>query len=106
MANKETITEKLIVKISELKSNTENPRYIRDKEFEKLVKSIQEFPQMLNLRPVIVDENMIVLGGNMRLKAMEYLGIQEVPVIIAKDLTEEQKKEFIIKDKYIKKVGS
>jgi len=86
------------VKISNIKPNPNNPRHIRDEKFEKLKKSIQDFPEMLKLRPVVVDDNMVVLGGNMRLKALAELGIDEVEVIKAKDLTEEQKAEFIIKD--------
>lgn len=88
----------MIVKVKDLKANPNNPRYIRDEKFEKLKKSIQDFPEMLNLRPVVVDDDMMVLGGNMRLKALTELGIDEVEVIKAKDLTEEQKAEFIIKD--------
>lgn len=87
-----------IVKIQKIKPNQTNPRYIRDFKFQKLVKSIKEFPEMLNLRPIVVDENMVVLGGNMRLKAILEAGIQEVPVSIAEGLTENQKQEFIIKD--------
>jgi ParB-like chromosome segregation protein Spo0J len=86
------------VKLKDLKANPNNPRYIRDEKFEKLKKSIQDFPEMLKLRPVVVDDEMMVLGGNMRLKALTELGIDEVEVIKAKDLTEKQKAEFIIKD--------
>lgn len=88
----------MIVKVKDLKANPNNPRYIRDAKFEKLKKSIQDFPEMLKLRPVVVDDNMMVLGGNMRLKALKELGIDEVEIIKAKDLTEKQKAEFIIKD--------
>lgn len=87
-----------ILKISEIKSNPNNPRVIKDDKFKKLVQSIKDFPRMLELRPLVLDENNIVLGGNMRLKACISLGLKEVPVVYAKDLTEEQKKEFIIKD--------
>lgn len=87
-----------VVKIKDIKPNQSNPRYIRDFKFQKLVKSIKEFPEMLKLRPIVVDENMVVLGGNMRLKAILEAGIQEVPVSIAEGLTEDQKQEFIIKD--------
>ena len=86
------------VKISEIKPNPNNPRIIKDENFKKLVKSIQDFPEMLELRPIVVDDNMVVLGGNMRLKALKELKITEVPIIKANELTEEQKKEFIIKD--------
>lgn len=86
------------VKISEIKPNPNNPRIIKDEKFKKLVKSIQDFPEMLELRPIVVDDNMVVLGGNMRLKALKELKIKEVPIIKANELTEDQKKEFIIKD--------
>ncbi len=78
--------------------NTSNPRIIKDDKFKKLVKSIQEFPQMLELRPIVVDANMMVLGGNMRLKACQAAGLTEVPIIVADQLTPEQQAEFIIKD--------
>jgi len=78
--------------------NPKNPRIIKDDKFKKLVKSIQEFPQMLELRPIVVDGNMVVLGGNMRLKACIAAGLKEVPIIIADKLTDAQKAEFIIKD--------
>ena len=86
------------VKISEVKTNPKNPRLIKDDKFRKLVKSIQEFPQMLELRPIVVDENNIVLGGNMRLKACKEAGMKEVYIVKAENLTELQKDEFIVKD--------
>ena len=86
------------VKISEVKTNPKNPRLIKDDKFKKLVKSIQEFPQMLELRPIVVDENNIVLGGNMRLKACKEAGLKDVYIVKAENLTEEQKQEFIVKD--------
>lgn len=86
------------ININKLKPNPNNPRTISKEKFDKLVNSIKEFPKMLELRPLIVDENFVVLGGNMRLKALEELGIKEVPYIQESELTEEQKKEFIIKD--------
>jgi DNA modification methylase len=86
------------VKISEVKTNPKNPRLIKDDKFKKLVKSIQEFPQMLELRPIVVDENNIVLGGNMRLKACKEAGLKEVYIVRAENLTELQKDEFIVKD--------
>ena len=86
------------VKISEVKTNPKNPRLIKDDKFKKLVKSIQDFPQMLELRPIVVDENNIVLGGNMRLKACKEAGLKEVFIVRAENLTEEQKDEFIVKD--------
>lgn len=87
-----------LVKISTVKTNPKNPRLIKDDKFRKLVKSIQEFPQMLELRPIVVDENNIVLGGNMRLKACIEVGLKEVFIVKAEDLTEQQKDEFIVKD--------
>ena len=86
------------LKINDLKANESNPRIIRDSKFKKLVKSIKEFPEMLELRPIVIDENNLILGGNMRHKACIEAGLKEVPVKIAKGLTEEQKKEFIVKD--------
>jgi ParB-like chromosome segregation protein Spo0J len=84
--------------INEIKPNPNNPRIIKDIKFKQLVKSIQDFPQMLELRPIVIDENNMVLGGNMRLKACIEAGITDVPVIHAKNLSEEKKKEFIVKD--------
>ena len=86
------------VKISKVKGNPNNPRIIKNDKFKKLVKSIQDFPEMLKLRPIVVDEDMIVLGGNMRLKASKDAGLKEVWIEVAEGLTEEQKKEFIVKD--------
>ena len=90
--------EVLKVKISEIKPNPKNPRLIKDEKFKKLVKSIKEFPQMLELRPIVVDENNIILGGNMRFKALKEAGHTEVSIVRANDLTSEQKDEFIVKD--------
>ena len=87
-----------IAAIGTIIPNPSNPRIIKDDKFKKLVKSIQEFPQMLELRPIVVDANMVVLGGNMRLKACKAAGLKEVPIVIADNLTEEQQAEFIIKD--------
>jgi ParB-like chromosome segregation protein Spo0J len=86
------------VKLSEIKSNPNNPRIIKDDKFRKLVNSIQEFPKMLEIRPIVVNADMIVLGGNMRLKACKEAGLKEVPIIFADDLTEDEQKQFIIKD--------
>ena len=84
--------------ITQIKPNPNNPRIIKDNKFKQLVKSIQDFPEMLKLRPIVVDENNIVLGGNMRLKACIEAGLTEVQTIQALGLTEDQKKEFIVKD--------
>ena len=86
------------INIDEIKPNKNNPRIIKDDKYKKLVKSIKDFPEMLEIRPIVVDDNMIVLGGNMRLKACKEAGLKEIPIIKASDLTESQKKEFILKD--------
>jgi hypothetical protein len=86
------------VKISEIQENKNNPRFIRDKNFKKLVSSVKEFPEMLNIRPIVVNKDMTILGGNMRFKACLEAGLKEIPIIIANNLTEEQEKEFLIKD--------
>ena len=85
------------VKITEVISNPNNPRLIKDDKFKKLVKSIQDFPDMLNVRPIVVNKDMVVLGGNMRLKAIKEAGIKEINVEIV-DWNEQQQKEFIVKD--------
>lgn len=86
-----------LTQISKIKPNPNNPRLIKDDKFAKLVQSIKDFPDMLDIRPIVCNKDMIVLGGNMRLKACIEAGLKKVPVIIA-DLTEEQQREFIIKD--------
>jgi hypothetical protein len=85
------------VKIAEVKPNPNNPRLIKDDKFRKLVKSIQEFPDMLNVRPIVVNQDMVVLGGNMRLKAIKEAGYKDIDVQIV-DWSEDQQKEFIVKD--------
>ena len=85
------------VKIGLVKSNPDNPRLIKDDKFKKLVKSLQEFPEMANVRPIVVNGDMVVLGGNMRLKAMQEAGWKEVPIEVV-DWSEEKQREFIIKD--------
>jgi hypothetical protein len=84
-------------KLSTLKPNSNNPRFIRDEKFQKLVKSIKDFPDMLAIRPIVVNKELTVLGGNMRLKACQEAGLKEVPIIKV-ELTEEQERQFIIKD--------
>ena len=86
------------VKISDIKANPNNPRLIKDDKFAKLVQSVTEFPEMLEIRPIVVNSDMVVLGGNMRLKACKEAKIKELTVIIADNLTEEQQREFLIKD--------
>jgi ParB-like chromosome segregation protein Spo0J len=86
------------VKIGSIKTNPNNPRVIKDDKFKKLVQSVKDFPQMLDIRPIVVNDDMIVLGGNMRLKACIEAGIKEVSIIKASELTPEQQNEFIIKD--------
>ena len=87
-----------ITKISEVKLNPNNPRLIKDDKFIKLVQSIKDFPEMLDIRPIVVNADMVILGGNMRFKACKDAGLKDVPVIIADNLTEEQQREFLIKD--------
>ena len=86
------------ISINKIFSNPNNPRLIRDDKFKKLVKSIIEFPEMLELRPIVVDEKNVILGGNMRYKACQQIGLKEVYIIKAKNLTEEQLQQFVIKD--------
>ena len=93
---KPTIAVK-VVKITEIKPNPSNPRIIKDDKFKKLVASIEKFPEMADVRPIVVNMDMVVIGGNMRLRAMKESGWKEAPVQMV-DWTEEQQKEFIIKD--------
>tara|TARA_R110002020_G_scaffold177087_4_gene369837 strand:- start:154 stop:699 length:546 start_codon:yes stop_codon:yes gene_type:complete len=86
------------IKIYKINPNANNPRLIKDHKFKKLVKSIKDFPEMLRLRPIIIDENNVVLGGNMRLRACQEAGLKEVWIDKAENFTEEQKEEFIVKD--------
>jgi hypothetical protein len=86
------------ISINKIKANRGNPRLIKDDKFRKLVKSIESFPEMLKLRPIVVDEDMLILGGNMRYRACKQAGLKEVWIEIAEGLSEEKKKEFIIKD--------
>jgi hypothetical protein len=86
------------VHISKIQENKKNPRIIKGYKFEKLVKSIKDFPKMMELRPIIVNDQNVILGGNMRYKAAVEAGLTEVFIVQAKDLTEKQQEEFIIKD--------
>ena len=86
------------VSISSVKENDANPRFINKHKFKKLVASVKEFPEMLSLRPIVVDKDNIILGGNMRYKACKEIGLKEVYIIQADDLTDKQAQEFIIKD--------
>lgn len=85
------------VKLTDIKSNPSNPRFIRDENYKKLVKSIKDFPEMRDIREIVVNKDMVILGGNMRFRAMQEAKIEEAQVKIV-DLTEEKQKEFIIKD--------
>lgn len=85
------------VKITDVKSNPNNPRIIKDEKFQKLVQSLKDFPEMAKVRPVVVNSDFVVLGGNMRLKAMKEAGWKEVPVEVV-DWPEEKQREFIVKD--------
>ena len=86
------------VSISSIKENDANPRFINKHKFKKLVNSVKEFPEMLSLRPIVVDKDNIILGGNMRYKACKEIGLKEVYIIQADDLDEKKAQEFIIKD--------
>lgn len=89
------------MKLKDIKPNPNNPRIIRDERFEKLKASIQEFPKMMRLRPIVIDADGTILGGNMRLRALQALGYKEIPdewVKRAEELTEEEKQRFIIAD--------
>lgn len=89
------------IKLSTIKNNPDNPRVLKDAKFKKLKKSIEDFPQMMELRPIVVDENNTILGGNMRFKALKDLGYTNVPsnwIKQARGLTDQQKREFVIKD--------
>lgn len=83
--------------VSKIKENPNNPRFIRDKKFDELVQSMEEFPKMLKLSPIVIDENDTALGGNMRLRGYRHLGIKKAWVVRADDLDEDEKREFIIK---------
>jgi len=87
----------MLTDINKIKANPNNPRIIKDEKFTKLVNSLKSFPEMANVRPIVVNKDMIVLGGNMRLKAMKEAGWKEVPIEIV-DWSEEKQREFIIKD--------
>ena len=87
-----------MIKVGDIKPNPTNPRTIKKEQLDKLKRSIQGFPEMLYLRPIIINEDMVILGGNMRLKALKELNITEVPYIQVTDLTPEQQQEFIVKD--------
>ena len=86
------------MKVSDIKLNPDNPRIIKDDKFKKLVKSMQEFPEMAEVRPVVINEHNVILGGNMRFKAMVEAGWNDIPVTKVKGWTKEQEQEFIIKD--------
>lgn len=85
------------VKITEIKSNPNNPRLIKDDKFKKLVQSIKDFPEMLDIRPIVVNADMVILGGNMRYKACKEAGLKSIPIIVS-NLSEDKQKEFLIKD--------
>ena len=85
------------VKITEIKSNPNNPRLIKDDKFKKLVQSIKDFPEMLDIRPIVVNADMVILGGNMRYKACKEAGLKSIPIIVS-NLSEDKQREFLIKD--------
>ncbi len=87
-----------IVDIKKVKKNPDNPRTIKDHEFELLVKSIKEFPEMLEIRPIVVNDKWIILGGNRRYDACKTAGLKKIPIIKASDLTEQQQRRFLVAD--------
>jgi ParB-like chromosome segregation protein Spo0J len=89
-------TEKIA--ISKIKLNPNNPRLIKDDKFAKLVQSIKDFPEMLEIRPIVVNDDMVILGGNMRFKACKEAGLKEVSIIKVSGLSAEKQREFLIKD--------
>jgi DNA modification methylase len=86
-----------VVSITNIKPNPSNPRLIKDDKFKKLVQSLKDFPEMANVRPIVVNQDMVILGGNMRFKAMKEAKWKEIPVEIV-DWDEAKQREFIIKD--------
>lgn len=90
--------EHKVVGLSDIKVNPNNPRYIQDEQYDKLKQSISSFPDMLKARPIAVDENMVILGGNMRYRVLKDMNIKDIPIMVLTGLTEAQKREFIIKD--------
>lgn len=90
--------EELTLNIKDIKPNPKNPRIIRDSNFKTLLRSLKDFPEMLEARQIVIDEDNIILGGNMRYKALTELKVKKVPVIKVTGLTDEKKDEFIIKD--------
>lgn len=98
MGKKQSEYKTELVNIKDLKLNPNNPRLIKDDKFVKLVQSIKDFPEMLNIRPIVVNDDMIILGGNMRFKACKEAGLKEVPIIKLVGLSEDKQREFLIKD--------
>ena len=86
------------VKTNTIKSNPANPRIIKNQKFKDLVESMRGFPEMLEKRAIVVDEDMMILGGNMRFKAWKETGFKDVWIDIAEGWTQAQKDEFTIKD--------
>jgi hypothetical protein len=90
-----------MIKLSSIKANPNNPRIIKNEKLDKLKRSIEEFPEMMELRPIVIDETNTIIGGNMRFRALQELGKKEVPnnwIKKASELTEDQKKRFVITD--------
>lgn len=98
MTSKKVQVDRRSVPIGKVKTNPNNPRVIKDEQYKRLVKSLQDFPDMLRIRELVVDESMTVLGGNMRLRALQELGVKDVDVCVVRGLTTGQKAEFIVKD--------
>ena len=96
------------MKINEIHLNPKNPRTIKDEKYQKLKNSIKEFPKMMKLRPIVVDDNMTIIGGNMRYRILQDLGYKEIPegwVVKASELTEEEKKDLSLPTIYLMEIG-
>ena len=98
MAKKQNYAEYKTVNIESVLPNPDNPRVITEEDFANLIKSIEELPKMLEIRPIVVNEDMMVIGGNQRLEAMRELGYKKATVFIAKGWTPDELEQYVIKD--------
>lgn len=96
--NEQKPIETVSMKIADVKKNPNNPRIIKDAKFINLVNSIKEFPEMLNVRPIVLNKDHVIIGGNMRFQAAMAAGLTEIPAIIAYHFTDKQEAEFVVKD--------
>lgn len=98
MAKQDFEVKIYVEKLANLVHNTKNPRYIKSKKHKELVKSLQDFPEMKDIREIVVDENLLILAGDKRCYALEELQYSDVRVKQVLGLSEAKKREFIIKD--------